>query len=252
MTSAPAFQVIPLGTGNAFSSRRYFTSIVLEADGAHVLIDCPEPFFRICADASRSSGIDIDPDRIDHIVLTHLHADHCSGLESFGFWRKFQSKRGVRPRIYTSPEVADRLWERLSSSMGEAVIPNVTEPERYELEDYFDIQTFPIGDTFEAAGITIETRRTQHSVPTFALRASYRERNFGYSCDTCFDPELIRFLESCDLIFHECDDGFHTPLEKLEALPESTRRKIRLVHLNDEFNGSRNIEPAEAGKIYEI
>ena len=82
--------------------------------------------------------------------------------------------------------------------------------------------------------------------------AEFGGRRFGYSCDTTFDPEHVAFLEPADLIFHECDEGYHSSLEDLEALPEATRAKMRLVHLNDDFNGSSKVEAAEEGKLYRV
>ncbi|MBI3735123.1 MBL fold metallo-hydrolase, partial [Candidatus Sumerlaeota bacterium] len=89
MSSAAPFEVIPLGAGNFFSTKRFCTSMVLCAGGKMVLVDCPDPFFRMCHQASVKSGRKIDPGKIDHLILTHLNGDHCNGLEPFAFWKKF-------------------------------------------------------------------------------------------------------------------------------------------------------------------
>lgn len=225
--------------------------MLLLAGGRTVLIDCPDPFFRVCAEASAKSGRKIDPAQIDHIVLTHLHGDHSNGLEGFGFWRKFSSSRKIRPTLYTSYATAAGLWPKLEPSMREAVFRDKPK-EIYGLSDYFDLRAFEFGDRFEACGIQFETRRTIHSIPCFGFRASFGGRKFGYSCDTSYDPEHIKFLSPCDLIFHECDTGFHTPIEALEALPKEFRDKTRLIHLNDAFAGSSKVEAAEEGRVYVV
>ncbi len=122
----------------------------------------------------------------------------------------------------------------------------------HTLSNYFDVRTIDFGGKATICGIQIQTRRTLHSVPCFGFRATFGGRRLGYSCDTAYDQEMIKFLEPCDLIFHECDEGIHTPLSKLEALPESMRTKIRLIHLNDGFAGSSLIEAAEEGKVYRV
>lgn len=252
MSENEGFEVIALGTGNSFSTKRYCTSIVLRAGGATVLIDCPEPLFRMCSEASRRSGRPIDIESIDHVILTHLHGDHCNGLEGFGFWRKFNAERKSRPTIHTSHAVADLLWRRLSAPMAEAELEPGAPTTRYELADYFDVKPFGFGESFQVEGIDILTRRTHHYVPCFGLLAEFGGRRFGYSCDTTFEAEHVAFLEPADLIFHECDEGYHTSLEDLEALPEATRAKMRLVHLNDDFNGSSKVEAAEDGQLYRV
>lgn len=252
MTEIAAFSVLPLGTGNFFSAQRYCSSLLLMTASSRVLIDCPEPFYRMCADAARTSGLDVDPATFDHIIITHIHGDHCNGLEGFGFFRKFVSTRKVRPTIHTTPAVAEVLWSKLSPAMGESIESDGTKT-HFELSDYFDLHVFGFGESFEIDDIRFETRRTQHSVPSIAFRATHAGRCFGYSCDTSFDPGLITFLGSADLIFHETDYGdMHTPLKKLEQLPPDLRAKLHLIHLGDEFTASKHIEAAQEGKLYEV
>ncbi len=33
-----------------------------------------------------AAGVPIDLDRVSGVALTHLHADHCTGLEDYGFY----------------------------------------------------------------------------------------------------------------------------------------------------------------------
>ena len=68
---------------------------------------------------------------------------------------------------------------------------------------------------------------------------------------------MIEWLSTADLIVHEATSmthsGAHTPYEKLAALPESLRAKMRLTHLPDDFDaGASVIEPLREGKVYEV
>ena len=79
----------------------------------------------------------------------------------------------------------------------------------------------------------------------------------GYSADTAYDPTLIEWLDDADLIVHETTTmihtGVHTPYEKLAALPESLRSKMRLTHYPDDFDVNASvIEPLRQGRIYEV
>ena len=147
MSSPATFEVIPLGVGNFFSTLRYNSSLLLIASGKQVLIDLPDPFFRMCAEASKASGREINPDQPDHNMITHIHGDHTNGLEAFGFWKKFVSKAGKVPTIYTTNAVADLLWQKLSGSMGHAELPPDANSHDFELKDYYTLERFAFGQT---------------------------------------------------------------------------------------------------------
>src|SRR5439155_2780974 len=58
----------------------------------------------------------------------------------------------------------------------------------------------------------------------------------GVSADTAFDPTLVQWLQAADLVVHEASGGFmHTPYADLAALPETLRKKMRLIHYPDDF-----------------
>lgn len=246
------FEVIPLGNGNFNASLRFATSFLMLAGGRPILIDCPDPLFMICSQAAKKSRRAIDLAAIDDVVLTHLHGDHVNGLESFGFWRKFNQEGGTRPRVHTSRHAGEGLWKRLEPAMGCALLPGETVEQHYRLEDYFEMTTFEIGSAFSVGGVEFVTRRTLHPIPCFGFRATCAGRTFGYSCDTAFDPAHIEFLAQSDLIFHETGEGIHTPLADLEALPEDFRRKLHLVHLDDGFQGSTRLSVTEVGRVYRV
>lgn len=252
MSKTTPFEVLPLGTGNFFPAKRFNTSFLLYVGKEMILVDCPDPFRRMCALAEKKSGRKIDIAKINNIILTHLHSDHCNGLEALGFWRKFHNEDAPHPNIHTSSHVAENLWRKLSASMSHAYSPPLGLDNRYELKDYYNVSGHEFGDKFEVSGVEFETRKTIHMVPCFGFRAVHKKRKFGYSCDTAFDPGMIDFLADCDLIFHECDKGLHTHLDLLEALPRAIRKKMHLVHLPDDFKGSRLIKTAKEGKIYQV
>jgi len=252
LTDSPTFEVIALGTGNAFAAKRYPTCLLLLAGDQRVLVDCPEPFFRMCAEANEESGRAVEPSGLDDILLTHLHGDHANGLEALGFWRKFSLADGRTPRIHTSTEAAEGLWPRLGPVMGRAYLPDTQKFEDYELSDYFELQSFETGSNYRIGDIEFKTRRATHLIPTFGFVATYQGRSFGYSCDTVYEPEHIEFLKDCDLIFHETGTGYHTPIEDLEALPDELRAKMRVIHLEDEFAGSKKIASVQPRHVYKV
>ena len=99
-----------LGVGDAFTRLHFGTSALLEGPGGFVLIDCPDLVHRALHEASARAGWEVDVAGIDDILLTHLHGDHCNGLESFGFTHALRSRGTAssrsRPRIHTSRPTA--------------------------------------------------------------------------------------------------------------------------------------------------
>jgi ribonuclease BN (tRNA processing enzyme) len=79
----------------------------------------------------------------------------------------------------------------------------------------------------------------------------------GYSADTAFDPSLIDWLSSADLLVHEVTTlvhtGVHTPYEKLAALPAELLTKMRLIHYPDDFDAIGSvIEPLRQGQCFTL
>ena len=93
----PGLRLLPLGIGNAFSAVSYSTCLALEADGCWLLIDCPHPIRKMMREASVSAAVDLDAAAVHAVVLTHLHADHVSGVEGLAYYSRFLLESEVAP-----------------------------------------------------------------------------------------------------------------------------------------------------------
>ena len=246
------FQVLPLGVGDAFSALRYSTCLALRAAGSTVLVDCPHPIQKMMREASVAAGVDVSPTTISAVVLTHLHADHCSGLEGLGYYTFFYLQR--RLPLYLHRDVLERLWEGHLAAGMEHLMPTVGAPIReMHLDDYFEVHLLDEGETVQCGPFAIECRKTIHHVPTTALRIRAEGRTLGHSADTAFEEALVAWLAEADTIIHETNYGVHTPYEKLAALPADVRRRMRLIHYPDDFDvAGSTIECLREGKLYEI
>jgi ribonuclease BN (tRNA processing enzyme) len=250
---AGSLRFIPVGIGDAFSSLYYSSCLALEAEGAWLLIDCPHPIRKVLREAGATAGIPLDVDRFSAVVLTHLHADHSSGLEGMGFYARF--RLGKKLRVYAHPDVSVRLWsEQLAASMGSVVLEPGGQPVGRCLDDFFDLQDLSDQRAVQIGPFAVECRRSLHSIPTTALRVRAAGRCLGYSADTAFDPTLLDWLAAADLVVHEsCIGLLHTPYEQLAGLPAGLRARIRLIHCPDDFDRAGSvIETLRQGQSYTV
>ena len=257
-----------LGVGDAFTERYHNACLCIEEPqtSTRLLIDCPPALPRVLADHRHRTHTDLGVATIDHVLLTHLHGDHCGGLEAYLFMRRFLVRR--RAFLYGAKEVLDPLWDtRLRGGMAHLLPcvpdfsqsevdarlahPSYLHPETDEpaqqslrqlppaekelsLADY--AQRVDLLARTEIGPLIVERRFTRHHIPTTALRISLSGQSrplLGYSADTAFDPDLIAWLSESQLVVHETNFGVHTPLHSLMLLPEPLREKMRLIHYPD-------------------
>jgi glyoxylase-like metal-dependent hydrolase (beta-lactamase superfamily II) len=249
----PGLSVLPLGVGDAFSVVHHPTSMLVSRyqtpawDDELVLIDVPQSIRRMMreADDGRFHGLDLH--RVHTLILTHLHADHASGLETIAAF--FKIAVGRKLRLVALPEVLEGVPDFLKTleSLGTIddffdVVP-VTEKDKIEL--------FPPMGGFND-GMTLRVRKTQHPIPTSALRIWDQGRQLAYSCDTAFDDRLWSWLWNgprrgtsamADLVIHEVGHGIHTNYANLvNALSADALRaflepkdRLRLIHYPDDM-----------------
>lgn len=222
-----------VGVGDAFTARYYNACLLVEAGDRRLLIDAPPALARALRDHSLATQDTVGLDDIDDVLITHLHGDHCGGLEQLLFWRRFVT--GRKTRVHAIPEVLAGLWDaRLRGGM-DTLMHADGSCSALTLDDYAEVRPLGAGVT-RLGPLELEWRRTIHHIPTSALRMRVEDQVIGYSADTSFDPGLIAWLAASDVFFHETNFGVHTPLASLLALPEAQRRHMRLIHYPDQLD----------------
>jgi ribonuclease BN (tRNA processing enzyme) len=224
------------GVGDAFTERYHNASLCLEADGLRLQIDCPPAFPRVLSDFRKAGGTDLSIANIDHLLLTHLHGDHCGGTEAYLYLRRFVV--GRKPMLHGAQQVLDDLWpSRLSGGMRELLLEGREDGPRRQLglSDYCQRQDLDRHRT-RIGPFTIEHRFTIHHIPTTAQRVRHdgdERPRLSYSADTAFDPQLISWMSGAEVLIHETNYGVHTPLQRLAELPPELRARMRLIHYPD-------------------
>jgi ribonuclease BN (tRNA processing enzyme) len=250
--------LIPMGVGDAFTARHYTSCLLLGVLDNWLMIDCPHPARKMLREGSIAAGLPkpLDFDDIGAVAVSHLHADHCCGLEAFGYYSFFALRR--RAKLLMHPDASARVWDGLlAAGMGMLQAKDGEPPSCKKLSDYFDLMNLDQSGSLQCGPFAVECRRTIHSIPTYAFRITAGDRVFGYSADTAYDPALIEWLAVADLIVHEVTtmkhSEVHTPYAKLAALPESLRSRMRLTHYPDDFDlDSGVIEPLRQGRRYQV
>jgi ribonuclease BN (tRNA processing enzyme) len=240
--SDPELSVLVLGVGDAFSALHYSSCLALRAGGQWLLVDCPHPIRKILRESGALAGVELDVGDLAGVVITHLHADHASGLEGLAYFSHFVLQRRLPLLIH--PAAAGRLWEGCLAAGMEQLLPAVGEPVlAKELDDYFELRPLDEHAPARLGPFEITCRRTIHHIPTTAIRVRAGARTFAYSADTAFDPTLIQWLDEGDQIVHETNHGVHTPYERLAELEPRLRSKMRLIHYPDGFDEEERVIP---------
>lgn len=255
---ASAIQLIPLGVGDAFSAKHYSTSlaVVHRETGTWLLVDCPHPIHKILAEATAASGVELPLRRLAGTLITHLHSDHCSGLEGLGYFIRYrihspqtQLAEHELPLLLAGPLVAERLARE--------------EADRR----VFQARTLEPGKLMDLGPFQVECRPTFHGdMPCYAflIRDRATGRTVAHSADTRLDPELLDWLAEGDLLVHEIGSPIpgtrnHTEygelLEYVRARADAGElgRRLHLAHYGDEFPvADAELPVLRQGQVYEV
>lgn len=226
-----SLQIQMLGTGSAFAKTFYNTSALVRSNEMNILIDCGATTPRSLHD------IGVQPDQIDGIIISHIHADHVGGLEEIAFRLLYQYKK-KKTKLFLTESLAGVLWENtLKGGMY-----NPTDGFS-RLEDYFEV--ILVQENVPAnilPGLTIEFISTLHIPHKLNYSLFINDRTF-YSADTQFNEELlvqeIVNKRNCHTILHDCqlsgNGVIHATLEELLTLPDYVQERIYLMHYDDDM-----------------
>jgi ribonuclease BN (tRNA processing enzyme) len=252
------------GAGGAFSRRYGTTCSALQLrSGALWLIDCG----RQAPDQLSAAGVSWHD--ISGQIITHVHGDHIFGLEDFAFLRYFNSERGVqavreggpRPKLVCHSAVLEELWQALAPSLRYLAAPSGPTTTG-TLSDYFDVvdpttsepprdNPWTHAEAFSVPELALVARETEHVPykPSTSLEIRVGEdddeRLAWWSGDSTVCPELLVSLEPrTTVFFHDCTfidypGQVHGSFDRLVQLPEAVRRKMVLMHHEDDVETHR-------------
>jgi len=181
------------GSGDAFGSGgRLNTCFLLETAKATLLVDCGAS----AMPALKKQGI--DPNRIEAIVLSHLHGDHFGGLPFLLLDAQFLSRR-EQPLLIAGPPGARARLDALL----EVFFPKSTGSKwRFA----WRVEEIAVGIETDLLGHSLSTAEVIHQsgAPSTAVRVSDGEKIFAYSGDTEWTDALGPIAANADLFICEC------------------------------------------------
>jgi ribonuclease BN (tRNA processing enzyme) len=243
----PALEVVILGSGGPRAFGRAGSSaIVLVAGVPRILVDAgPGAFLRI-------GELGVDLDKVDTVLLTHLHIDHSGDLAAFFNDRALTSDGPITYRIF-GPDGAG-LFPKTSRFVDLLVGKDgaFAYQKTFGVRESFVVRDLAIRldsartKIVDEDGLVVEEIATHHGdCPSVAYRISYKGVSVVFSgdMDASALPNLVQLAKSADLLVFNCAVldppaspsqlyDLHTPPRKIgEAARASGVKSLLLSHL---------------------
>jgi len=229
------------GCGDAFGSGgRFNTCFVVDVEGLRYAID----FGATSLVALKQ--VDILHSSIDVVVISHIHADHCSGIPSMLLDSMLAAKR-TKPLIIAGPKDTE---QRLRDMM-ESMLPgsNIMVP-KFDLS-FVEMELHQPNKVGEHMIVTpYPADHTPKTHPT-SLRIEAGGKIVAYSGDTAWTEHVTKVSDGADLFicesyFYEKPIRFHLNYpDVVEHWDEFNAKRIILTHMGPEMLAMANRVPEE-------
>lgn len=228
MVKSTDARVILLGTGSALPNpRRVATSHLLVIGELQIMVDCGPGSIHRLAEAGFS------PRNLGAVLITHLHADHCSDLASIVLAAFLQGREEPLPIL--GPSGLRRHTQILFEDMF-SYIPQLLQAYNRR----FDIRVAEMddGDSEVMNTIRITAGRVIHgAIPALAFRLDSPSGSVVFSGDTAPCDRLVELSQDVDVLVHECPypdsngpNPAHTIPNQLGPLAARARAKALVMN----------------------
>jgi ribonuclease Z len=186
-----------------------------------ILVDCTaNPLVRL-----EQAGL--SPERLSHLILTHFHPDHVSGVPLLLMDLWLLGRKSALT-IHGLPHTLDRL-EALMRAFGWENWPN------FYTVDFRRLPEEPLSLVLETANLRVLSSPVEHLIPTVGLRFENRARRsaLAYSCDTQPSSAVVKLAEGADTLIHEATGeapGHSSARQAGSIAQQAGVRRLYLIH----------------------
>ena len=176
-------------------------------------------------------------EKIDAVVLSHLHGDHMSDILPFTYALDFFNK--------TLPV----YMPSTPCPQGEAILA----------QKAFAVHDLQEGVAFKVGALTFTCTQMVHPYPSFAVRVTDGEKTLFYSGDTALCPQLAPAAKGSDLLLLDCgkkegSNAPHLSLSEAKALGKELGIPVLASHLNPTltYKSTAGVTVVQEGKSYTV
>ncbi len=266
-TFGGSLELVVLGSGGPRPFGRAGSSYVVEVNHVpRVLVDAgPGAFVRI-------GEMKVDLEKIDTVLLTHLHIDHSGDIAGF-----------FKARTLTAS--ADSITFNVFGPSGGGLFPSTSKfvNELFEKGGAWEYQkTFGSAETIravdlpinlnpevqqlsDAGGLRVTAIATHHGdCPSVAYRVDFGGESIVFSgdMDASAVPNLVKLARGCSLLVVHCAVldppgspkqlyDYHTPPKKIgEAARDAGAKRVLLSHIAPDVEGASRAVLRSIGESY--
>jgi len=188
---------------------------------------------------------------VNHIVLSHFHADHCFDVIPYRYALMRPVHKGIHPHLHVPPGGKEALLTIVSAFHG---------PQTF-FSDFFKVEEYDPNAVLKVGDISVEFASVKHYITSYAMAISGSKR-LAYSADSGLCDELAELARGADLFLCEATRGDHEDTEwghlagaEVGALSKKAKvKRLLLTHFWPDHDYSQNIKEAENafGKSVEV
>jgi ribonuclease BN (tRNA processing enzyme) len=177
---------------------------LIQDDKTNILIDC--------GNGVLSNLFKIIPfEKLDAIILTHLHSDHMSDMMVLRYAVQIKMNKGMINKqisVYAPSEPAEE-YNRLDS------------------KGIFDLKTINSESELQFGNLKFTFKEMKHPMMCFAVSIFDGVRRFVFSGDTAWNENIIEFSRNADLAM--LDAGLLTKDKTNENVPHLTAEECGII-----------------------
>ena len=238
--------VVTIGTGhpgpNPFRSGPA-TAII--ANGVPYVVDAGEGVMRAISRAATAHdqrfALELNPERLNCLFITHLHADHTFGLPSFVYGPWLLTATG-QLQVFGptgTQRMVEHIQEAYAEDVRERIVRQGLDPESWRAR-VTDITES--GIVYEDENVRVEAMLHDHTtLDAFAYRFSTADRVVVVGGDGTYDERLVEIAQDADVFLMEV----HT----LHGLDQTPWGGAETLEEREEVVFSYHIRPAELAQL---